>query len=288
MYILENWLQALPFVVGLVFLPLVYTVTFHFMERWVLHPVSHDGTDEIQSIEGGGMAAAVNRFGVYAGIVAALGLTMLVGPDVHYWLMVASFYASGLITIVTFIVFHHVLDRVVVRRVNNAVLVREGNLAAGITEASAYISLGLIVGGSFAGGGQAFWPGILSALLFTTLGVFVLMVIYTCYTLAWARVRDDVDAKIGEGDMVSAIDASSILLATAFTLMFSIAGDFEGWLTDIAAFGVAVLSSTVFVPMGRYLAGKFMQATDRSSGSLARALQLGAVTIGIGIMAGIM
>lgn len=280
-------LQSLPYIFGIVVLPMVYNLLFHLVQ-----PVAErvfDSRWEGEALKARNDASGVNRAGAYLGIVLALALSQLGSNGKGYWLSYGNFVASALITIVTFMIAHHILDRVVVRRVDNSGLVSQGNMAVALTESAAYVSIGLVIGGSFAGGGDSsFWSGIGNALLFSVLGTAVLMAFYTVYTLAWKRFRVDVDARIGEkpaGHIPSAIDAGSVLIAVAFTLFFSIAGDTTGWIDDIVHFFVAVAASTVLVPAGRFVAGKLDSVFDRQSSELGRSLLIGVITIGIGLMA---
>lgn len=277
-------LQSGPYVLGIILLPIVYSLLFRALER----PFHNEA--ELAAFDATNDASGINRFGAYMGLAVAVGLGPLLGSkDTDYLSGLASFYASGLITIVSFIVFHHVLDKVVLRNINNAGEIRNGNVAAALTEAAAYVALGLVISGSFAGGGQPFGEGILSALLFTVLGTITLMLVYALYTLSWKRFRGiDVDRKIYERDLASGIDAGAVLIAIAVTLFFSIAGDFTGWLDDLVMFCIAVLSSTTLVLVGRFLAGKLLAATVKRGSDLNRSLELGAVTIGIGLVAGLL
>ena len=269
------------YIIGIIMLQVLYKWGFNLIEGLLSKQT------EIAAFKADNIAGYINRFGAYTGLTVAVGLgpLLLGGPDKSYWSGLSSFVASGLITIIVFIGFHHVLDKVVLRRVNNAGEIGKGNVAVALTEASAYLALGLVISGSFAGGGQSFGSGILSALLFTALGTAVLMLVYTVYTVSWGRSGTNVDKKIGDGDKAAALDTGSILLAVAVTLFVSIAGDFTGWVSDLSSFGWAVLTSTTFVLVGRFIAGKLLAVVDRNTTVLGRSFSLAAITIGIGIVA---
>lgn len=267
--------QSLPYLAGVILLPLIYHFLFNLVEP----------AKEAEALDGNTTASGVNRFGAYSGLIIAVALgPLLGGASRSYGSELLAFYVSGLITIAVFIAVHHVLDWVIVRHVDNTGLIRDGNLAVAVTEACAYIAVGLTISAAFAGEGQGFVSGTLSALLFSALGTAVLMAVYLGYCAAW---RDDVDRKIGEGDLTSAIDAGSVLIAIGITLFFSIAGDFTGWLNDIVAFAIAVVTSTILVPVGRFISGKLIVIGFHDQNPINRSLLIGATTIGVGLVAGL-
>lgn len=251
--------------------------------------------DDRALLSKGNIAVAITRAGAYLGVAIAVIGSLIGGDDERsYWASVGIFAVDGVIAAVVMTVAVLLFDRVIVRNVRNAGRIADGNKAVGFMEACVYISMGLITGASFSGGGQPFWTGVGSAVLFSLIGMVTLVVIYVSYGWAWIRFKQcDVDDQIGKGNLAAAIDAGSLLIAMSLTLWFSISGDFTGWGSDLIAYLLAVLSSTIIVPLGRVAVSKLLVTGlpgTMSQGhhqSIPRSLIIGFVSIAIGLAVGL-
>ena len=280
----KGFIEPLPYLVVLAALLLLYKVLHDWITPY----------DDRAFMAEGNKAVAITRAGAYLGVaIAAIG-SLISGDEQPYWLNVGTFVIDGIIAIFVMTTAVFLFDRVIIRKVKNSERIVEGNVAVGLMEACAYISMGLITSASFSGGGLPFWQGILSAILFSFVGMATLAVIYLTYCLFWRQFKQcDVDSQIGRGNLAAAIDAGTLLIAMSITLWFSISGDFTGWGTDLGAYALAVLSSTLVVPVGRVVVGYYLTAglqtttCDSHHRSVARSLIVGFVSIAIGLMLGL-
>lgn len=280
----KGFVEPLPYLVALAALLLLYKVLHDWITPY----------NDRQLLVEGNKAVAITRAGAYLGVAIATIGSLISGDEQPYWLNVGTFVIDGIIAIVVMTTAVFLFDRVIIRKVKNSERIVEGNVAVGLMEACAYISMGLITSASFSGGGQPFLAGILSAVLFSFVGMATLAVIYLAYCLFWKRFKQcDVDDQIGRGNLAAAIDAGTLLIAMSITLWFSISGDFTGWDSDLGSYVLAVLSSTLVVPVGRVAVSKLlahglqMTTCDGHHQSIGRSLIIGFVSIAIGLMLGL-
>ncbi|HEX6258516.1 MAG TPA: DUF350 domain-containing protein [Candidatus Saccharimonadales bacterium] len=250
--------------------------------------------DDREQLKWGNAAAAVNRSAAYLGVMLAASGSLIKSDRPSYGDGLMMFMIDGLLAIVVFTAATYAFDWIIVRHVNNTKLIAEGNLAVAVLEACSYMSLGIIVSASFSGSGQELLPGLLSAVLFSAVGVVTLVVIYAAYCAFWRLALGcDIDNRVGQGSLPAAFDAGLLLLAMSVTLWFSISGDFSGWGTDLLSYAISLAQCTLVVPAGRVLTALVLtwRLTHSSRGvyheNLAVSLTVGLVGIGIGFITGI-
>lgn len=249
--------------------------------------------DHDQMLEGNS-AAAVNRGGAYLGYILAMSGSLIMSTR-EYGADLKMFFFDSLVALVLFVLAYFGLDLVVLRRIDNDDEVCRGNMAVAIVEACAYVSLGLIMSASFAGGGEdSEVQGMLSAALFSGLGLLTLLVLYVVYDVFWRKVfRRKVDREIEEGSLETALDVGTYLLSMGVVLLFSIVGDFSGWWQDIANYAVAAVDSIVVVAFARILAVVFLVwylpygERETSHGSVPKSLTIGFASIGSAVLVGL-
>jgi len=281
--ILHGFFGSLAYVVLALVLLLVYKAIHDLITPF----------DDSEELKHGNWAAAFTRNGAYLGVVVAASGSLIRSDSYSFGMNLLIFALDGFIAIIVFTAACYAFDWIIIRHINNAELIQQGNVAVGVIEASAYLSLGLIVSASFSGSGQSLIAGLVSAVVFSVVGVITLVVIYAAYCALWRRFSCDIDALVGQGDLAAAIDAGSLLLAMSITLWFSISGDFTGWGNDFLSYGLALTSSTLVVPLGRLLASKLLAhglSTSKAGfyhGNVAKSLTVGLVSIGMGFVAGL-
>lgn len=249
--------------------------------------------DDKAELRRGNIAAALSRGGAYLGILIAL-VGSLTEPNNTYQGELGMFAADGLIATLFFIGAGYAFDYVILHKIDNADQLAAGNKSAGFVEGCGYIAQGVVLSAAFSGGGQEFWPGILSAILFGALGLVTISVVYVLYGLAWKRRAGCwIDQEIANGNLAAGIDAGSLVLAMSITLWFSISGDFTGWTDDIASYFVAALSSIAAVSIGRSLSGlTFARNMGKTQGGThhsnpAKAIITALVSVGCAFIAGL-
>lgn len=259
--------------------------------KWVHDKITP--IDDDVALKAGNAAAGINRGGAYAGFLIAMSGSLILSEEPSYLHDLLMFLLDGVIALGVFAVAHYAFDWIILKKVNNASAILDGNVAVAFVELCAYLSLGLIMSASFSGGGQDIVMGVASAILFSAIGLATLMGVYAVYNVGWRLRRCDVDKQIGDGNVAAAIDAGSLMLAMSITLWFSIAGDFTGWANDIVSFAVAALSSILAVSIGRGLAVAMLVRGFGSTkgglhhGNVAKSAIVGLSAIGAGLVAGL-
>lgn len=250
--------------------------------------------DDQAEMKAGNVAVGLNRAGGYLGVWIAISGSLILSEE-SYWTDLGMFLLDGVIAIGVFTIAAYVFDWIILPRINNAGEVAGGNKAVGLLEACIYVSLGFIMCGSFAGGGANLLTGILSAVAFGLTGLATLMVVWLGYNLVWRKIdpKCSIDRYVAEDKLGAAIDAGSLLLAMGVTIMFSIIGDFSGWGQDFLSYAIAVVASMLAVTVGRVIAsltltrGTSFNKAGEHHGNLAKSLTIGFVSIGVGLLSGL-
>jgi len=282
--------QILPY--GLVFLLL--HGAFHIVSD-VVTPY-----DDRKQRELGNTAATLNRYGAHLGFTIAISGSLfqreptLLGD-------LGMFFLEGIVTLGVFVFAHYVLDFVILWKIDNSRAIEDGNMAVGFIEACGYVTLGLVICSSFTGGGQGLVEGQLSGILLSLVALFTVSALYVRFVFFRNKFTGcHIDREIAGGNMAAAVDAGSLLVATGVTLWFSLYGDSLGWVEDLVSYAIAATSSIlilILVRMGivgvRVVRGKVRRSEaslprrGKHHANLARSMQLAALSIGAGLMAGL-
>ncbi len=136
------------------------------------------------------------------------------------------------------------VDKLVLVRVDNLKLLREGNLAVGFTEAGAYIGIGMILGSSLIGSGHSMLTTMASAVVFFLLGLLLICAAFWLLELATPyRLHDWLVA----GKTTAGIETGLALVAISYAASPSVAGDVVSWGASLSGFGLTALVSVVLL-----------------------------------------
>lgn len=278
----NNYLGIFPFVVGLFVLFALARLVRDMQTSF----------DDNRAMVQGNIAATQARVGYYIGISLAAGGS-LIGSGTNYWKDLGYFLADGALAIAYFAVAAFILDRVILPETDNNAELKRDNRAMGVVELFTYPALGAILMASFAGNGtSSYGQGLLSALLFSGLGVAVLLIAYLAYD-RYHRMQSgvhDLDDAIRRGDMSAALNVGSTILGLGIVLSFSIAGDFTGWGNDIESFAVAVPFAVAALILCNVLVRLLVprvQKVNRSSMNLAYSGLRAGMMVTTGVIAGL-
>lgn len=271
----RGFVSVLPFIIIASAVMMIYKIIH---DKWSPY---HDD----QQLAAGNIAVAWSRGCAYLGILIGLVGSFIGAHNRTYIESIAMFAVDGVFIVGVSLIAYLAFDYVIVRATNNWLHIQKGNVAVGVTQGAGSLSVGLVTSASFAGGGQGFWPGIGSATLYSGLGVLSLSVAYVCYDLFWSRRGYGIDKRITNGEIAPAIDAGLFILAMAVVQFFSICGDFAGWLEDFASYVMAVLTSVLVVPIGRFVACHTL-ARKLPNDSATQSLIVGLCGVGFAFLVG--
>lgn len=280
----RGFVEPLPYLIVSALLLLIYKIVHDWITEY----------DDDALLKKGNRAVAITRAGAYLGVAIAMTGSLINNDERTYWERVGMFALDGVIALGVLTAAVFLFDKVIVRGVKNSASIAGGNFAVGFLEASAYISIGLITSASFSGNGQGLFLGIVNAMVYSGIGMMTLAAIYLIYCWAWKRFKKrDVDAQVAQGNLAAAVDAGTLLVAISLTLWFSISGDFTDWVGDFVSYLLAVLSSTLLIPLGRMLASWLLarnldpDGPDKHQGNLSKSFIVGLASVATGLMVGI-
>ncbi|TAH31877.1 DUF350 domain-containing protein [Candidatus Saccharibacteria bacterium] len=247
---------------------------------WMVYKTIHDRLthyDDKAELSAGNTAAGLARAGAYLGVgIAASG--SLIGSNEPFWFDLLMFMIDGLVAIGVFTVASFVLDAVILRKIRNADHIVAGNMAVAVLEASALVSLGIIMSAAFSGGGQNILAGLGSAVLYSFIGLATIALIYLAFCGLYRLVHKCVvEKEIKQNNVGLASEAGGVLLGMSITLWFSISGDFTGWLNDFVSYAIAAGSSVLAVGVAWFLSGRLLTGVP----SVKDGTHLGNVAIGV-------
>ncbi len=215
-------------------------------------------------------------------LAAAQGFAMLsaVGPSSDNPLIDLGWQAvEGLWILVILLSSRWIIDKILLRPIDNLLELKNGNRAVGIIEAGFYTSIGLIIGGTLMGEAENAAVGFMSTGLFTVLGVLSLIILF--YFHEWVTSYDVVK-NICQGSTATALEAAGALVALGFVLRAAVSGNFTGWTSDVVLFGVATSIGIVTLYVFRWLIDRFI-LTNCS----VRSIQEGQLAVPAATMAGL-
>lgn len=249
--------------------------------------------DDKEELRRGNLAAGINRGAAYLGVVIAM-CGSLVSTATSYAYDLGFFFIDGLIAIATFTIAAVVFDKVVLPSINNSEEIGRGNMAVAVTEGLAYVGLGFIMLGSFAGGNtDNIGQGIASSLLFSALGLSTLVLCYKLFVIGYRFKGCPVNDEIGRGNMAMGIEAGSTVLAISLVLGFSIIGEFNSWSSDIASYTVAAVAGVLAIAAAQvvtkllFARGLTIGESGSHAANVASSAIQSSVLVGFGLIAGL-
>ncbi len=232
---------------------------------------SFDDDHEIVRLDN--RAYAVSRASLVA--AHAIAMTFSISDYVYVpgifiqWEFLGWMMAEGLYIYLVLLLSRPIVDRLVLWKLNNLTLLREGNLAVGFTEAGAYLGIGVMLGSSLVGSAPGgLWLMILSSFVFYLLGIAWQ---FAGFWLHEAITRYNLRDRLVEGRASTGLETGGLLLALSLAVSPAVAGDLDGWGIGIGLFVlVAVCSFILLYPIWWLLRtfgpGRSLHDNDGSSG----------------------
>jgi uncharacterized membrane protein YjfL (UPF0719 family) len=201
---------------------------------------------------GGASAKAISRAGGLAGAFYVIGAALGgsgAGDGLHRDLVWMGLFAvvglaCGLGAAVG-------LDRALVRAGLGLELVR-GNLAAGITSAAHRIAAGVIAGSCLYG---ADFTSLFVGAVFVAIGAATLVGFQVLHRTL-TRYADD--EEVVGGNVAAALSNAGLGIALAIIIGHAAEGSFEGWMTSLGRYALALVLAVALYPVRQVLVGKLI------------------------------
>lgn len=191
--------------------------------------------DDAQVRQNNNLAVALRRFGVFVGMCTALQVLV---ADVSSYRDVTFFCIYALIVVIAFFIAHFINEFIIIPKISNNELIKQGNITTGLIEAGSFIATGMLLNGAFTG----YAGGIVSAVVFFFLGqIFMIAAIHVHERIYRFHVVECV-----KEDKVSAgVAVAGLLAAYSIILRASIAGDFTGWINSLTSFALSAATGII-------------------------------------------
>ncbi|MBL8205052.1 MAG: DUF350 domain-containing protein [Blastocatellia bacterium] len=187
-------------------------------------------------------AAAIALAGFLLGVIQVI-IPVFGGPTHSFWNDLANVAAYGFVGIVVLTVSGLIFTGYcTLTGTNLKEQIGQGNVAAGITAAGAYLAVSGLTSGILTGDGGALVPTV----VFWLAGLAAMIVLTHLFRLLTAY--DDA-ALISQGNVAAALGFAGLLVAIGMMVGYSVAGTFTGYKEGFISFGLFLLLTLLFYPV---------------------------------------
>ena len=187
-------------------------------------------------------AAAIALAGFLLGVIQVI-IPVFSGPRHSFWNDLANVAAYGVAGIVVLTISGLIFTwYCTLTGTNLKEQIGQGNVAAGIVAAGAYLAVSGLTSGILIGDGGQLLPTI----VFWAAGLVAIIVLTHLFRLLTAY--DDA-ALISQGNVAAALGFAGLLIAVGMMVGYSVAGTFTGYKEGFTSFGLFLLLTLLFYPV---------------------------------------
>ena len=220
-------------------------------------------------------AAAIALAGFLLGVIQVI-IPVFSGPRHSFWHDLANVAAYGVAGIVVLTISGLIFTwYCTLTGTNLKEQIGQGNVAAGIVAAGAYLAVSGLTSGILIGDGGQLLPTI----VFWAAGLVAIIVLTHLFRLLTAY--DDA-ALISQGNVAAALGFAGLLIAVGMMVGYSVAGTFTGYKEGFISFGLFLLLTLLFYPVRQIvvqmlmLGGEFSLYNGRLDHEIAEDKNVGA------------
>ncbi len=220
-------------------------------------------------------AAAIALAGFLLGVIQVI-IPVFTGPVHSFWHDLANVAAYGVAGIVVLTISGLIFTwYCTLTGTNLKEQISQGNVAAGIVAAGAYLAVSGLTSGILTGDGGQLLPTI----VFWAAGLGAIIVLTHLFRLLTAY--DDA-ALISQGNVAAALGFAGLLIAVGMMVGSSVAGTFTGYREGFISFGLFLLLTLLFYPVRQIvvqmlmLGGRFSLYNGRLDHEIAEDKNVGA------------
>lgn len=204
-----------------------------------------------QLVKHDNLAVAISVAGYFFSVLIVL-LGALIGPSEGLQADIVNVGAYGLFGIVLLNISRWVNDKLILARFSTRKeIVDDKNAGTGAVECASYIASGLVVAGAIHGEGG----GILTAVVFFGVAQIALIAFAKLYALL---LPFDIHDEIEKDNVAAGVSFGGTLIALGVILLNGTAGDFVGWVHNLAKFGVNAAAGFLLLPLIRFALDKII------------------------------
>ena len=187
-------------------------------------------------------AAAIALAGFLLGVIQVI-IPVFTGPVHSFWHDLANVAVYGVAGLVVLTISGLIFTwYCTLTGTNLKEQISQGNVAAGIVAAGAYLAVSGLTSGILTGDGGQLLPTI----VFWAAGLGAIIVLTHLFRLLTAY--DDA-ALISQGNVAAALGFAGLLIAVGMMVGYSVAGTFTGYREGFISFGLFLLLTLLFYPV---------------------------------------
>lgn len=206
-------------------------------------------------VEKDNFAFSVAHVGYLAGLLLAIG-SSIVGPSNGIVTDFIDMAVYGGLSIILLNLSIFICDKVILHKFSvYKEIVDDQNAGTGIVEGAVALASGLIIFGAVSGEGLGLVHGIISAVVFWSVGQVALILAAIIYN---ATLSFNVLNEIEKDNVAVGVAFAGVLIAIANLIRYAIAGDFEGWDITFINVGVELGIGLLLLPIMRFLADRVL------------------------------
>jgi hypothetical protein len=196
--------------------------------------------DDLMQVDGN-QTFAFRRAAEYAALFLGMAGSRM-APRHGYFQDFGTFILDGFIVAAALVACIKITDWFVLKNVDNAAEVLDGNWAVAVVEACSLLTVGAILNGAFSGEGG----GVLSALQFVAIGLLTTWITYLIME-GRTKGRRQIEVELKAGNLAKGIEVGAFMLGMGIIQRFSISGPFGGWWQDPLEYAITFVPAALLL-----------------------------------------
>ncbi|MEX6627375.1 DUF350 domain-containing protein [Tenacibaculum salmonis] len=206
-------------------------------------------------VEKDNFAFIISYVGYFTALIIVIG-GAIIGESYGFITDIQHIFIYGIIAIALLLLSVWISNKVILNKFDlKKEIITDENEGAGVIEASIYIANGLILYGALIGESETLISGILTFLIYWTIGNIVLIIGSKVF-IAWMGY--DIHNEIEKDNVAAGVSFSGAILAIGIITMNAILDPFLDWTTTLIDISLQTLLGCLLLPIMRLFADKIL------------------------------
>ena len=200
-------------------------------------------------------AFAIAHTGYFVGLLIAIG-SAIVGPSHGIIIDIIDIVVYGSLAIILLNLSTIINDKFILNKFDvRKEIIDDQNEGTGAIEAASAIGSGLIIYGSVTGETDYLLFGILTSVVFWSIGQVIMIITSKVYNLITSY---DIHEHIEKDNVAVGLGFAGAIIAISNLIRFSLMGDFVAWDISLIKIGEYVIVGYIFLFITRFIADKVL------------------------------